>query len=262
MSGSGVLYHQLGPDRFLATDLTAGPWAADAQHGAPVGALLLHCIQETSGIAPLPLARVTIELLKGVPVAELTVRAGVKRPGKRVQMFEAEMFHHDELVAAATAWSVRGDAADVPGAARRVPPPPASSGDGLQVPQFSGRGFHRQAVEIDFVAGAFTEPGPATGWIRLRASVVDDHPVSPAQRALVAADFGNGFSSTVSPARTTFINTDLTLYLSRTPASDWIAIESTTFTGGEGYGFSESVVYDAAGVVGRSAQALLFQRRH
>lgn len=261
IGGGGVLYHQVGPDRFLATDLTAGPWAADAQHGAPVGALLLHCIQEAAGLESLPLARVTVELLRGVPIAELTVVARVRRPGKRVRFFEAEMFHGDTPVAAATAWSINGNARDVPGAERPVPPAPRPSGDGLDVPQFSGSGFHRQAVEIDFVSGHFTEPGPATVWIRLHPTVVDDHPVTPAQRALVAADFGNGTSSTVSPTETTFINTDLTLYLNRAPRSDWIAIDSTTYTGGAGYGFAESVVFDESGVVGRSVQALLFQRR-
>lgn len=261
MTGSGVLYRQLGPDRFLASELTAGPWVADAQHGAPVGALLLHCIQDAAEPDRLPLARVTIELLRAVPIAELTVVARVRRPGKRVQFLEAEMFHDDKPVAAATAWGISGNAGDVPGATRPLPPPPTASGEGLIVPQFSGSGFHSQAVEIDFVSGHFTEPGPATVWIRMYAGVVDDHPVSPAQRALVAADFGNGASSTVSPNETTFINADLTLYLSRTPRSDWIAIDSTTYTGGEGYGFADSVVFDETGVVGRSVQALLFQRR-
>jgi hypothetical protein len=262
VSGSGgVLYHQLGTDRFRASELTAGPWAAEAQHGAPVGALLLHRIQQEAGAVSPSFARVTVELLRPVPVTELTVVARVKRPGRRVQMFEAEMFHGDNLVAAATAWSISGNALDVPGAERPVPPPPTASGDGLNVPEFSGRGFHRQAVEIDFVSGHFTEPGPGTVWVRFHAAVVDDHPVSPAQRALVAADFGNGTSSTVSPTETTFINADLTLYLSRTPQSDWIAIDSTTYTGGEGYGFAESVVFDESGVVGRSVQALLFQLR-
>lgn len=259
--GGGVLYHQVGPDRFLATELTAGPWMADAQHGAPVGALLLHCIQQQAGAVPPPFARVTVELLRPVPVTELRVAARLKRPGRRVRMFEAEMLHGDTAVAAATAWSITGNARDVPGAERPVPPPPRASGDGLIIPQFSGRGFHRQAVEIDFVAGHFTEPGPATVWIRLHSVVVEGHPVSPAQRALVAADFGNGTASTVSPVETTFINTDLTLYLSRTPRSDWIAIDSTTYTGGEGYGFAESIVFDESGVVGRSVQALLFERR-
>ena len=36
--------------------------------------------------------------------------------------------------------------------------------------------------------------GPATDWIRLRGPVVDDEPISPLQRVLAAADFGNGVS--------------------------------------------------------------------
>ena len=52
MSAPGPLYHQVGPNRFEATELTAGPWAPDAQHGSPVAALLLHCIQEAAGAMP------------------------------------------------------------------------------------------------------------------------------------------------------------------------------------------------------------------
>jgi len=258
MTETGPLFTQLEPGRFRASPLTAGPWSPDAQHGAPVAALLLHCLQRVDDAEPLPIARFTVELLRPVPVAELTVDTWIERPGKRVQYLRAEMHHDGRLVAAASAWQIGGDTIDA--TERRLPPAtPQSTGRGIGAPGLVSSGFHRDAVEIDIVAGDFASVGPATGWVRLKTTVVDDEPVSGAQRAAVAADFGNGFARVVNADDVSFINPDLTLYLNRDPIGDWVAIESLTHSGGSGYGFTESVVYDETGVVGRSIQSLLFQ---
>lgn len=260
MEQAGALYTQLGPDRFHSTNLTAGPWSPDAQHGSPIAALLVHCMERADAVAPLPVARVTIELLRPVPVAELVVHARVRRPGRLVRLLEAEALHEGTQVALGTAWVIAGDAPvrSDDAAPLRSPRP---TGRGIEMPQLRDRGFHVAAVEIDFVAGGFDQPGPGTAWIRLRVPVVAGHRVTPAQRAVVAADFGNGISSVVDAAATTFINPDLTVYLSRAPQGEWVAVDSVTRSGGEGFGYAESVLSDTGGIVGRSAQSLLFQTR-
>lgn len=256
-----ALFTQTAADRYRSSDLTAGPWDKAAQHGSPVAALLLYCMQSQEDAADLPIARVTVELLRPVPVAELVVRARIRRPGKRVQLLEAEMRHDDQVVALGSAWGIAGNETAVSGASVEVPPPPRATGEGITVPQLTESGFHRAAVEASFVSGGFLEPGPATGWIRLIPEVVAGQPVTPAQRALVAADFGNGFSATVDPALVSFINPDLTLYLSGTPIGEWIGIASTTYSNGEGFGYAESVVFDETRAIGRAVQSLLFQAR-
>lgn len=258
---SAALYTQLGPTRYRAAELTAGPWTGGAQHGSPVAALLLHCIQQLNDAAPLPLARITVELVRPVPITTLEVTARVRRPGRHVELTEAAMHHGDELVALARAWKLAGDATTVAGSTHPMPRPPQPTGRGVIIPQLPEAGFHRHGIEADFVVGGFLEPGPATAWLRLTTSVVAGFPVSPEQRALVAADFGNGFSSTVDPSEVTFVNPDLTLYLSGTPRSEWIAISATTFAGSQGYGFAESVLFDEHGPFGRGVQSLLFRRR-
>src|SRR5207302_1837664 len=113
------------------------------------------------------------------------------------------------------------------------------------------------AMEIRFVAGAFQAPGPATAWFRLVCPLVAGEEASPLQRLAAAGDFGNGISSTLSWHEHVFINPDLTLYVEREPAGEWICLESVTRIASGGVGICESVLYDLQGRVGRAAQALL-----
>jgi hypothetical protein len=121
--------------------------------------------------------------------------------------------------------------------------------------------FAPDAIEIRFVRGEFHDRGAATAWFRLRASLVDGEDPSPLQRLAAAGDFGNGISSPLSWDEYVFINPDLTLYIDREPAGEWICLESETRIADGGIGVSESVLYDRHGRVGRASQALLVARR-
>ena len=110
--------------------------------------------------------------------------------------------------------------------ARRLPGPDA----GRTTPFFpTGQevGYHT-AMEVRFVAGSFLELGPATAWMRMRHPLVPDEAPSPLCRVLIAADSGNGVSAALDYQRWRFINPDLTVYLMRPPAGDWVALEATT----------------------------------
>jgi hypothetical protein len=78
-------------------------------------------------------------------------------------------------------------------------------------------------------------------------------------RVAAAADFGNGVSSVVDwNSGWMFINPDLTIYLSRYPTSDWVALDAVTYPSDRGVGFAESAIFDEEGRIGRSVQSLLF----
>ena len=79
-----------------------------------------------------------------------------------------------------------------------------------------------------FVAGSFLELGPATVWTRMRHPLVAGEVPSPLCRVLVAADSGNGVSATLDFRHWRFINPDLTVYLLRPPAGEWVALEAAT----------------------------------
>jgi hypothetical protein len=98
-----AFYLPLGPDEFRATEHTVGPWAETEQHAGPPSALLVRALES---ILPSEgsLARVTIDLLAAVPVTELTIRSRLLRPGRSVQLAEAELVSSGRVVARATSW--------------------------------------------------------------------------------------------------------------------------------------------------------------
>jgi hypothetical protein len=116
-------------------------------------------------------------------------------------------------------------------------------------------------MEVRFISGAFIEPGPATVWLRMRQPLVGGEQPTPLQRVLVAADVGNGVSSTLDYRRFLFINVELTVHLERMPEGEWVCIEATTRPQPSGIGTAESVVSDRDGRIGRAVQTLLIAAR-
>src|SRR6266516_4040779 len=85
-------YEPLGQaGHYRATAATAGPWDPGSQHGGPPAALLATAIEACDAVPGLRLARLTVELLRPVPVGEVVVQAHVLRPGRRVRLIEAQL---------------------------------------------------------------------------------------------------------------------------------------------------------------------------
>jgi hypothetical protein len=252
-----AFYLPVRPGVVRATEHTVGPWADTDQHAGPPSALLVRALESV-----LPaggwLARVSVDLLAAVPVTELAVRSRLLRPGRSVQLAEAELAVGDRLVARATGWWHRlGDTAEV--ATPGEPPPelPAESGpDPRRWP-----GGYLQAMEWRWVRGHFVDPGPAAVWSRMRLPLVDGEEPTPTQRILATADSGNGISSALSPERWLFVNTELTVHLFRPPSGEWVCLDAVTAIGPSGGGLAASRLSDRDGEVGRGAQALLVRPR-
>jgi hypothetical protein len=251
---------------FLPTELCRGPWSPDAQHGGPPAALLARAVERHEGGAELQVARLTIELLRPVPLTPLTVTTRFARPGRKVQLLEASLRAGEVEVARALALRIRRAAlalpADLPEPA--APPPAPTQGRagqplwGAATPRPA---YHADAVDHRFVVGGFDRPGPATDWIRLRVPVVAGEVPSPLSRVAAAADFGNGISWILSPLEGyRFINPDLTIHLHRLPAGEWVCLEAATAVDSEGIGLAESRLWDERGPLGRSLQSLLIER--
>jgi hypothetical protein len=247
---------------FVPTEHTRGPWDPRAQHGGPPAALLARCIEVEPAPLPMEVARITVELLRPVPVTEpVRVRTRLVRPGKKVQVVEAVMTTRDDTeVCRAQALRIRRQELDL--AARAVapvelPPPPDAGHVERGVGDYYSFGV--TGVELRFVRGRFFENGASTVWIRLRVPVVLGEQPSGVQRACGAADFGNGISTIYDWGSTVFINPDLTVYLARMPVGEWICLEAVTHPGEQGRALAESRLFDVKGLVGRSLQSLFVE---
>lgn len=257
---SAAFYDSDG-ERFLPTQWSRGPWSPDHQHGGPPSALLGRAIEALHD-AEWAVARVTVELLRSVPLRPLTVHAAVVRPGRRVQLTEATLRDDAGDVALARAWVIRRG--DTSAEQTAVEPPPRGGPEAATetpVTAFADGPSYFAAMEWRFAAGDITGPGPATVWMRMRGDLVAGEPPSPLTRVLVAADSGNGVSAEVSWRSHLFINTELTAHLYREPEGEWICLDSRTGIGPQGAGVATTSLFDHRGGFGSSQQALLVSTR-
>ena len=252
-------YTELGDGRFASSPWTTGPWDAGAQHGGPPSALLARAVERYRPRPDMLVGRVTVEILRPVPVAEVVVDVELLRPGRSVEMVGASLTAAGQVVARATAWRVvRTEAHTVPD--RHRPPPPLPGTGGFTPPEGWIDGY-LSAVEWRDAQGGFLQPGPATTWTRLRHPLVEGEEPSGLQRVMAVADSGNGISGEMDLRRWMFINPELTVHLHREPEGEWVCLDASTAISRGGVGLATSVLSDLAGPVGVGAQSLLVTPR-
>jgi hypothetical protein len=248
---------------FSATELTRGPWDPGAQHAGPPAALLGRALELLPEAEHFQFSRLTFEILRSVPIAPVAVEARIVRPGRRVQMVEAELRVDGEVLMMVRGWRLRIAPVDLPAEAVAIPPGPAlpsEPGPANFFPTAQSVGYHT-AMEIRFVSGAFTELGPAAAWLRMRDPLVEGEEPSALQRLLIAADVGNGISGAVDFRRFVFVNVDLTVQIERLPEGEWVCVDAVTLPRASGNATAESVLSDERGRVGRAMQSLLVAER-
>jgi hypothetical protein len=248
-------YLPLGDDVWLATPHTIGPWDARTQHGGPPSALLGRAIQRCATRDDMVVSRFTCEILRGIPVGEIQVRARLARPGRSVELLEAVASADGREVARATAWRVLR--AGSPAVPPRLPTPPALPSDGQVTAPGGWVDGYLSAVEWRAVRGSLGTPGPAAVWARMRYPLVPGEEPSPLERVLATADSGNGVSWELDLGRWLFINPELTVHLHREAVGEWICLDAQTAISTGGAGLATSVLSDQDGPVGVGAQSLL-----
>ena len=249
-------------DAFEPSELTRGPWDPEAQHAGPPAALVARALERVGEPDGKRIGRVTFEILRPVPIAELRVEARVVRPGRNVEFLEASLSGPEGELIRATAWRLRTAAVELD-PAPAVEPPPHGPADGVPrdfFPTGADVGYHT-AMEYLFVSGSYLEPGPAVVWMRMLHPLVEGEEPSPLQRVAVAADSGNGVSAALDYRRFLFINTDLTIHLHRLPETEWVCLDAVTRPEPDGVGMADTLLGDERGRIGRANQTLLVRRR-
>jgi acyl-coenzyme A thioesterase PaaI-like protein len=258
VSSAESFFVDLGDGCFRATVHTTGPWDERSQHGGPPSALLARAVEGVAAREDVMVARMTVEILGAIPVADLRVEAAVTRPGRSVELVEATLTHDERPVARASAWRIRrteGRQVDT-----RLPVPPPMPDHDTPIPDGWIEGY-LHALEWRWAAGSFVEKGPATAWARMRYPLVEGESPSPLQRVLVVADSGNGASRELNGLKWWFINPELTVHLHREAVGEWVCLDATTHVSEGGVGLATSVLSDEQGPIGVGAQSLFVARR-
>ena len=248
------------PTVFDPTELTAGPWRADAQHGGPPAALLARMI-ETIEEPTERVARLSIELVKPVPLAQLTTTVDRTQVSRRVAHASASLTCNGVVVATASALLLA--TAELPEPGWRPEQITRSPDDAISVvaPTWASgdtTAFHRDAVDHRFIEGEFSVPGSAVEWIRLRQPIVAGEEPSPLSRVAAAADIASGISAVYgSESGVGLINADLTISLHRPLVGDWVGVDAVTEVGADGIGLCTNRLFDTHGTIGTATQSLI-----
>lgn len=263
---SDVAIFTAGDGAFTPTPHAVGPWDPGQLHGGAPAALVARALQ---ALAPeLQLARCSFDFLAPVPLAPIAIEARVRKPGKRFLMAEAELTAGGRpLLLARAVLLRRGAPMALPeGAAWPDGLPCEGPEESAALPSVGrsapdDQGFHLTGMEIRYGGGTRFGGGRSLGWFRLAGPLVAGEPTGAAERAIAAADFGNGISHVLDFRTHLFVNTDLTVTLLREPVGAWVLLDARTRIVPEGIGWASSVLHDERGPIGFAQQTLFVAER-
>ena len=245
---------------FTATAYTRGPWNPAHQHAGPPMALVCRSMDLAAGEHGLThLARLTCNLLRPIPIDELTVQVSADYIGKSVGHISAQLVVGGKEVARCTALFQREVATVLPTVLPGHPLPladaPPEASTPAQFPFADGKPGYAELVSIRHARGENFQ-GPCAVWFRMNHSLVLGEAVGAYQRVVVAADSGNGISAVLDYRRHQFVNADLTINLLRRPVGEWICLDAHSALGDSGGGIAQSRLFDVQGLIGYAAQSL------
>jgi hypothetical protein len=248
-------------DRVTVSPHAAGPWDPTMQHGSAPASLVVWAAEAIATAVPMRIARVTIDLMRPVPLKPLTLETEVLREGRKIQLCAVRLRADGVIVVAASVLKVRHQAhalpPDVSGPEVELPSPDASPEDPAQ---FSNSPFVT-GMQLRSARGKFGVPGPGAIWYRVVRPLIEGAAVSQAVRAVVAADFCNGTSAALDFRHWVFLNADLTVSMAREPVGEWILLDAESWIGPDGTGLAMARLADERGYFGRSIQSLVIDKR-
>jgi len=235
----------------------AGPWDPGMQHGGAPASLVVWAAERIPAAAPMQVARVTIDLMRPVPVAPLRLETEVLREGRKIQLCAVRLLADGKLTVGATVLKIRRQVQSLPDDIIEPPLDVIAPEQSRVEPQNSPFGL---GMTIRAARGRFGGPGPGAIWYRAVRPLIEGSPISAAMRAAAASDFCNA-SSALDWQKWTFLNADLTVSMAREPVGEWILLDAVSWIGPDGAGLATARLADTKGYFGRCAQSLVVEKR-
>ncbi|ETR76786.1 acyl-CoA thioesterase [Afipia sp. P52-10] len=241
--------------------MAGGPWDKTMQHGSAPSALIVAMAEAVPTAVPMRIARLTVDLMRPVPVAPLEAKTEVLREGRKIQLCNIDLIADGKLAVRGTVLRIRRAAYDLGDAqARESVTLPGPEQGHIAQGKITDNPF-MACLSMSVVKGGFNKPGPGAAWFRVTRPIVAGQDNSAAMRAVIAADFCNGLSSVLDFRSWTFLNGDLQVTLARDPVGDWVLLDAETWLGPDGSGIASGKLADAGGYFGRAAQSILIEPR-
>src|SRR5260370_40914741 len=184
-----------GPD-------AAGPWNPAMQHGAAPAALLAWLAERCETTVPMRLARLTLDLLRPVPIAALEIRSEIVRQGRKILLVAMSL-------SARNVEGVRASALKVLVADPLLPENLHESRLDVPGPDCCRELNADERIKSPFLAGVSARiaverqrrSGPAGIWFRAKQTIIEGALIGPATRAAVSARFCQRVLTEAGPTR-------------------------------------------------------------
>ncbi len=220
---------------------------------APVSGLLMRAIERCEPREELLVSRVAFDILGVIPGGDVEVTARVIRPGRTIELVEAEMSAGGRVVVRATAWRLASADTAAIADSELEPMPGPDRGEPWHGSSVWNGGYIR-SLQFRVLPG--WRPGRGRVWLRTDVELVAGQYSSPLARYAGLIDTANGIAVRADPRTLLFPNTDLTVHLIRVPVGDWVGLDTSVSFGPDGVGLTASVLHDVSGPIGRAAQTL------
>ena len=166
-------------NRVATSPLAGGPWDPRAQHGSPPAALVAWIAETMPAPVPMHVVRLTIDMMRPVPVASLTFEAEVIKEGRKIQLCAIRLLADGVEVVRAHVLKIRIRPNDVPAIAATppldVPPPDQCRDDATD----ASRNVFLGTMSVRPAFGRFIEQGRAALWFRANVPLIEGVPLSP-----------------------------------------------------------------------------------
>ncbi|MFT4119423.1 thioesterase family protein [Bradyrhizobium sp.] len=253
--------YRVDGNRVVTSPDAAGPWDRRMQHGSAPSSLVTWAAERIPTPVPMEIARVTIDLMRPVPVAPLTIETEVLREGRKIQLCQLRLLADGVQVVGATVLKIKRQALTLPDDVKELPVTLPSPEDSLVEDGHAATSPFAGMVSMRAARGRFGKAGAGAIWFRVDHPLVEGEAISQAMRALAAADFSNGTASSLDFRAWTYINADLNVNFSRQPVGEWILVDGESWIGPDGAGLAMSRLADRQGYFGRAVQSLVIEKR-
>ncbi|WP_280338820.1 acyl-CoA thioesterase domain-containing protein [Nocardia neocaledoniensis] len=244
--------------RYIAARKAVSAWSSSQLAGTAICGLLAHGLETHSPGPEFVPARFTADLFSPVWNEPIELRSSIVRDGNRIRVADVEVVQREQVRARATAQflvssveppgEIWQPTEHLPVPETRLDRPHGSmplfkSGSQDWTPDFgSGVNAHRKA-----------------SWNNI-PPLVSGAPITPFERAAVAADLTNIICNW-GTAGIGYINTDVTMTLSRLPAGIELGLQARDHVAANGIAVSSATMYDRSGVLGSCTVTALSNAR-
>ncbi|MGH1372087.1 MAG: acyl-CoA thioesterase domain-containing protein [Cellvibrionaceae bacterium] len=255
-------------DVFTPQAAAGSPWSNTMQHGGPVNAMITMPIEKIAEEICMDVTRLTIDILKPVPMKPVKVKSHFLRKGGKMAVVDTVMTVEgsDEPVASGRAVLLKAQQGLSPvfDVAASLPETRDSIASEPWIPKEMAAGLPPGLHNLIRFHPSTNKERPVF-WINGDANMLQGRAMTSLEQCATTADMTTVLAARMrvlqegiaSPAAMGLMNTNTTIHFSRPPVGEWFAFTDHFIEVTDGYGIAECAIYDEQGCIGRVAQNLI-----